>query len=94
MKSKEITMAQRKLTINLPSSPEALHELMFFLLQRGFISEKDAQTIEQQEKTAKASKKKSRCEQFADEIHQKAPLKGKSKEFLNLVREFRENFSL
>jgi hypothetical protein len=87
-------MAQRKLTINLPGSPDVLHELMFFLIQRGLISEKEAQTIEQQEETTKGSEKKSRWEQLADEIHKKAPLKGKSKEFLKMVREFRENFSL
>ena len=86
-------MAQRKLTINLPGSPEALHDLIVFLLQRGLISENEAQTIEQEE-TANKLNKKGRWEQFADEIHQKAPLKGKSKEFLKLVREFRENFSL
>lgn len=85
-------MAQRKLTINLPGSAEALHNVLQILLQYGLISEKKASTIEQQEK-AKRMNKKNRWAQLADEIHQKGPLKGKSEEFLKLVREFRENFS-
>ena len=86
-------MAQRRLTIDLPSSAEALHNVLQILLQYGLISEKKARIIEQEE-TAKKPRKKSRWAQLADEIHQKAPLKGKSGEFLKLVREFRENFSL
>ena len=80
-------MAQRRLTINLPGSAEALHNVLQMLLQYGLISEKKARTIEGEE-TEKPGKK-SRWAQLADEIHQKAPLKGKSEEFLKLSREFR-----
>ena len=86
-------MAQRRLTINLPGSAEALHNVLQMLLQYGLVSEKKARTIEREE-TGKKPGKKSRWTQLADEIHQKAPLKGKSEEFLKLGREFRENFSL
>ncbi len=86
-------MAQRKLTIELPQSTEARHNLLQILLQYGLISEKKAHTIEQ-EGTANKLSKKSRWAQLADEIHQKAPLKGKSEEFLKQARKFRENFSL
>jgi len=86
-------MAQRKLTIELPQSAEARHNLIQILLQYGLISEKKAHTIEQEEKEHNLSKK-SRWAKLADEIHQKAPLKGKSEEFLKQARKFRENFSL
>jgi hypothetical protein len=92
MKKLEGAMAQRKLTINLPGSVEALHNVLQVLLQYGLISEKTVHTIEQEE-AAKKRVKKSRWAQLADEIHQEAPLKGKSGEFLKLAREFRENFS-
>lgn len=86
-------MAQRTLTINLPMSAEALHNVLQMLLQYGLISEKKARTIEKEE-TAKRMNKKSRWEQLADEVHQKGPLKGKSEEFLKLAREFQENFAI
>jgi hypothetical protein len=86
-------MAQRRITIDLPRSAEALHNALQMLLQYGLISEKKAHNIAQEE-TAKKTRKRSRWAQLADEIHQKAPLKGKSEEFIKLGREFRENFSL
>ena len=86
-------MAQKKLTINLPGSVEALHNVLQVLLQYGLISEKTAHSI-QQEKITNKPGKTSRWAQFADKIHQEAPLKGKSEEFLKLSREFRENFVL
>jgi hypothetical protein len=85
-------MAQRTLTINLPRSTEALHNVLQMLLQYGLITEKKARTIKQEERARKLNEK-SRWAQLADEIHQKGPLKGKSEEFLKLTREFRENFS-
>jgi len=45
-------MAQRKLTINLPKSPELLHELIIYLLKRGLISENEAHTLEPALETA------------------------------------------
>ncbi len=86
-------MAQKKLTINLPGSAEALHNVLQILLRYDLISEQKAHTIEQKEITKKPVKK-SRWAQLAEEIHQKAPLDGKSEEFLKHVRQFRENFSI
>ncbi|MCK4764914.1 MAG: hypothetical protein KAW12_22130 [Candidatus Aminicenantes bacterium] len=86
-------MGQRKLTINLPNSADALHNILQILLQYGLISEKKAHNIEKEE-IAKKPNKKSRWAQLADEVHQKGPLKGKSEEFLKMAREFREDFSL
>jgi len=86
-------MAQRKLTINLPGAPDALHELMFFLIQRGLISEKEAQTIEQQEETTKASKKKSRWELAAERLDSEGFLDGQGEEVKRLIRDFREGFT-
>jgi hypothetical protein len=85
-------MAQRTLTINLPRSAEALHNVLQMLLQYGLITERKARTIEREERAGKLNEK-SRWAQLADEIHQKGTLKGKSEEFLKLTREFRENFS-
>ena len=87
-------MPQRKLTINLPRSIDSLHNVLQVLMQYGLISEKKAHIIEREEKIKKIPVKKSRWAQLADKIHQEAPLKGKSDEFLKLTREFRENFSL
>jgi hypothetical protein len=87
-------MAQKTLTIDLPRSTEALHNLLQMLLQYGLITEKKARMIEQDhEEKASRQSERSRWAQLADEIHQKGPLKGKSEEFLKSVREFRENFS-
>jgi hypothetical protein len=94
MKSKEITMAQRKITITLPGSPEVLHELMFFLLQRGLISEKEAQTIKQEEKTKASKKKKSRWELAAERLDSEGFLDGQGEEVKRLIRDFREGFTL
>lgn len=86
-------MAQKTLTINLPKSEEALHKVLQILLEYGLISEKKAYTIVPK-KTAKKPHKKSRWAQLADETHKRAPLKGKSDEFLRLVQESRESFTL
>jgi hypothetical protein len=56
---KESIMAQRRLTIELPRSPEALHNVLQMLLQYGLISKKKAHNIEH-EKTSKKTGKKSR----------------------------------
>ena len=42
-------MAQRRLTIDLPRSPKALHNVLQMLLQYGLISEKKARNIEHEE---------------------------------------------
>ena len=46
-------MAQRRLTINLPGSPEALHDVLKMLLQYGLITEKKARNIEHEEVSKK-----------------------------------------
>jgi len=86
-------MAQKKITITLPGSIEALHHVLQVLLQYGLISEETARSIKNADGTDRREKK-SCWAQFADKIHQEAPLKGKSEEFLRLSREFRENFSI
>ncbi|NIM13565.1 MAG: hypothetical protein GTO45_15740 [Candidatus Aminicenantes bacterium] len=86
-------MAQRKLTINLTRSPEVLHDLIVFLLQRGLISEKEAHTIEQ-EKTDKAPVKKSRWELAAERFDSEGFLDGQGEEVKRLIRDFREGFTL
>ena len=86
-------MAQRKLTINLPSSSDALHTVLQLLLRHNLISEEIARTIEQQE-TGKKLKAKSRWEQAAERLRSENYLKGRSGEVNKLFREFREDFEL
>ena len=86
-------MAQRKLTINLPGSPEMLHDLIVFLLQRGLISEEDAHTIKQEE-TVEASAKKSRWALAAERLDSEGFLDGKGEKVKELISDFRESFTL
>lgn len=86
-------MAQRKLTINLPGSPEMLHDLLVFLLQRGLISENDAHTIEQEE-ASKVSTKKSRWALAAERLDSEGFLDGQGEKVKKLIRDFRESFTL
>jgi hypothetical protein len=85
-------MAQRKFTINLPRSPEVLKDLVTFLLQRGLISEKEANTIENGD-TTKASKKKSRWELAAERLDSEGFLDGQGEKVKSLIRNFREGFN-
>jgi hypothetical protein len=82
-------MAQRRLTIDLPGSAEALHNLLQILLQYGLISERKAHSIEQEETT-----KKGRWAQAAERLQAENYLKGRSGEVRKLFREFREEFEL
>jgi hypothetical protein len=77
-------MAQRKLTINLPGSPEMLHDLLVFLLQRGLISENDAHNIEQEE-TSKVSTKKSRWALAAERLDSEGFLDGQGEKVKKLI---------
>jgi hypothetical protein len=86
-------MAQRKITINLPGSPEALKDLIVFLLQRGLISEKEAYNIEQK-KTSPASKKKGHWAQVAEEMSQQGYFDGRGEEVIKNIREFRDGFEI
>jgi hypothetical protein len=89
----EITMGQRKLTINLPGSPGMLHDLLVFLLQHGLISQKEAHTIEQEE-AAIESKKKSRWAMAAERLDSEGFLDGEGEKVKKLIRDFRESFTL
>jgi len=86
-------MGQRKLTINLPGSPEMLHDLLVFLLQRSLISEKEAHTIEQEE-VAEASTKKNRWTLAAERLDSEGFLDGQGEKVKKLIRDFRESFTL
>ena len=84
-------MAQRRLTINLPGSAEALHNVLQILLQYGLISEKKARSIEiEKEQTAK----KSRWALAAERLQAENYLKGRSGEVGKLFKEFRDEFEL
>jgi len=87
-------MAQRRLTIDLPGSAEALHNLLQILLQYGLISERKAHSIEQEETTKKETTKKGRWAQAAERLQAENYLKGRSGEVRKLFREFREEFEL
>jgi hypothetical protein len=82
-------MAQRRLTIDLPGSAEALHNVLQILLQYGLISEKKARSIEQEE-----TAKRGRWAQAAERLQAENYLKGRSGEVRKLFREFREEFEL
>jgi hypothetical protein len=82
-------MAQRRLTIDLPRSPEALHNVLQILLQYGLISEKKARNIEHEE-TSKKTGKKSRWAQAAEEMSEQGYLRGKGEELLESIHEFRD----
>ena len=86
-------MAQRRLTIELPSSAEALHNVLQMLLHYGLISEKKVRTIKQ-EKKAKKPGKKSRWALTAEEMSKENLLdNGLGEELRNYIHEFREGFA-
>jgi len=87
-------MAQRRLTIELPGSAEALHNVLRMLLQYGLISEKKARSIEEQKGPVNKQRKKSRWEQAAERLQSENYLKGRSGEAKKLFKEFREDFEL
>ena len=86
-------MAQRRHTINLPGSPEDLHNVLQMLLQYGLISEKNARNIEHEE-SSKKSREKSRWAQTAREMSEQGYLKGKGEELLESIHEFRDDFEI
>jgi hypothetical protein len=86
-------MAQKRLTINLPGSAEALKNILEMLLKYNLISEKKARYIEEQENLTKPVKK-SRWAQAAEILQSENCLKGRSKEANKLFQEFREEFEL
>ena len=86
-------MAQRKITINLPRSPEMLQELLIFLVRHNLISEKEAHTITGDE-TVKTPKKKSRWALAAERLDSEGFLDGQGEKVKELIRDFRESFTL
>ncbi|MCX6582496.1 MAG: hypothetical protein NT166_20180 [Candidatus Aminicenantes bacterium] len=86
-------MAQRKLTITLPRSPELINDLFVFLLQRGLISEKDMHSIGK-DHTAAVKKKKSRWALAAERLDVEGFLDGQGDKVKGLIRDFREGFAL
>ena len=86
-------MAQRRLTINLPGSPEALHDVLKMLLQYGLITEKKARNIEHEE-VSKKTGGKSRWARAAEEMSEQGYLKGKGEELIESIHEFRDNFEI
>jgi hypothetical protein len=86
-------MAQRRLTIELPSSAEALNNVLQMLLQYGLISEKKVRTIKQEEKEKKPGKK-SRWALTAEEMSKENLLdNGLGEELRKYIHEFREGFA-
>lgn len=86
-------MAQRKLTIELPSSTEALNNVLQMLLHYGLISEKKMRTIVQEKKVKKPGKK-SRWALAAEEISKENLLdNGLGEELRKYIHEFREGFA-
>jgi hypothetical protein len=86
-------MAQRRLTIDLPGSPEALRNLLQMLIRYGLISEQKARHIEQEE-TLKKQGRKSRWARTAEEMSGQGYLKGRGEEILESIHEFREDFEI
>jgi len=84
-------MAQKKLTINLPRSPEILEELLAFLLSHNLITEKEVYLIT--EETDKTSKK-SRWELAAERLDSEGFLDGQGEKVKELFHDFRESFNL
>jgi hypothetical protein len=85
-------MAQQKqIKIDLPGSPEVLHDLMRFLLQHGLISENEAHTIEEK-KPSKTAGNKSRWAKAAQRFRSEGFLTGQGDQVKEYIREFREGF--
>lgn len=86
-------MTQRRLTIDLPGSPEALRNVLQILIQYGLISEQKARNIEQEE-TLKEQGRKSRWAQTAEEMSEQGYLKGRAEGLLESIHEFRDDFEI
>jgi len=93
MKLKEIKMAQRKLTINLPGSPEMLHDLLIFLLRHGLISEQEAHSI-QEEEIADKPPKKSRWQLAAERLDSEGFLDGQGEKVKKLIHDFHKSLTI
>ncbi|MCU0289913.1 MAG: hypothetical protein MUF15_26425 [Acidobacteria bacterium] len=85
-------MAQRKITINLPQSPEMINDLLAYLLQHGFIAKKGKCIIEKD--ATKASKRKNRWALAAERLDKEGFLDGQGDKVKNFIRDFREGFTL
>jgi hypothetical protein len=86
-------MAQKKLTIELPRSAEALHNGLQMLLDYGLISEKKARILERS-KAAEKPVKKNCWARVAEEMSAQGYLKGRGEELAESIREFRDGFEV
>jgi hypothetical protein len=84
---------QKQIMIDLPESPEVLHDLMRFLLKRGLISKKAAQQIEEEKVTA-MPKKKGRWALAAERLRSEGFLSGQGEEVKKLIRDFRDGLDI
>ncbi len=82
---------QNKLTINLPESPETLHQLLQVLSKLKLISNKKIQDLEK-DKCGQQSPK-TRWAMAAERLKAEGFLKGHEEEVKELTRDFRENFT-
>jgi hypothetical protein len=84
---------QKKLTIDLPESPETLRYLLKILAKLGLITDQKARSLET---SAGASEQasKSRWAHAAERLQQEGFLKGKGDEVKRLTRDFRKDFDL
>jgi hypothetical protein len=89
-------MIQRRLTIDLPGSPEARHNVLQVLIRCGLISEKKARSIEQGDKIKSQEKKgtKSRWARTAEIMSSQGYLKGRTGELIESIRDFRDDFEI
>ncbi len=86
-------MAQRRVMIELPSSTEAMQNVLKMLLQYGLISKKKVNDIQQDTQMLNQGKK-SRWVKAADRFREENYLAGRSGEVKGLFQEFREDFEL
>ena len=88
-----VSMTQRRLTIDLPGSPEARRNVLQMLIRYGLISEQKALNIEQGD-TLKKQERKSRWARTAEEMSKQGYLQGRGEELLESIHEFRDDFEI
>jgi len=84
---------QKKLTINLPESPDILNKLLITLREFGLITEKKARSIKKKDQAAKEPPK-TRWQLAAERLKSEAYLKGEGEKVKKLTQDFRDSFLL
>jgi len=87
-------MVQKKLTINLPESPDILNKLLITLREFGLITEKKARSIKKQKDQAAKEPSKTRWQLAAERLRSEAYLKGEGEKVKKLTQDFRDSFLL